>query len=606
MRSSPAARPATSRRSSSPATPRAAASSSATASRRAHRRLRIAVSDQAHSSVKNTLSIIDVDPLVVRTADHRFTGDALRAALDADPDPESIVAVVATSRHDQRRDHRRPAPASATVARERGLWFHVDGAYGGAGLFAPSVRDRYDGIELADSFIVDPHKWLFAPFDCAALLYREPWLAKRVHTQDASYLDAIHHDDGSYEWNPTDYAYHLTRRARGLPLWFSLVVNGTDAYTEAIEHSITLARAGRRRDRRAPSTSSCCASRRSASCSSGVPAGPPPTTTPGAPGCSRDQVAFVTSTHVGGRDGRPVRLPAPGHDAGDGARGARHHGMIGAVGQTESTSRRAPLEPVTEPRPDDHPALFGDRVKATRAHARRAARRSSSSGTTRAPSTTPRSTTPGRRTSPRTVPPAMLGRLLVELTDAEGVRRVAGVVSWHRVTYGPNPGSHAWNIGIGLAPASRGHGVGAVAQRLLAEWLLATTSTRRIEASTDVANVAEQKALERAGFTREGVLRSAQRRADGRHDLYSYSLLPDRPLTASGAVRRCAASQPVVDEQLRGDVGRHHQEPARGQVDAGGVRRRSSGRTPGTALRRHRPRRRRRRRASAIAISAAL
>jgi aromatic-L-amino-acid decarboxylase len=103
------------------------------------------------------------------------------------------------------------------------------------------VRDRYVGIELADSLVVDPHKWLFAPYDCAALLYREPRLAKAVHTQDASYLDAIHHDDGSYEWNPTDYAYHLTRRARGLPLWFSLVVNGTDAYTEAIEHSISLA-----------------------------------------------------------------------------------------------------------------------------------------------------------------------------------------------------------------------------------------------------------------------------------------------------------------------------------------------------------------------------
>jgi aromatic-L-amino-acid/L-tryptophan decarboxylase len=130
----------------------------------------------------------------------------------------------------------------ADVCGDRGLWFHVDGAYGGAGLFAPSVRARYDGIELADSLVVDPHKWLFAPFDCAALLYREPRLAKAVHTQDASYLDAIHHDDGSYEWNPTDYAYHLTRRARGLPLWFSLVVNGTDAYTEAIEHSITLAR----------------------------------------------------------------------------------------------------------------------------------------------------------------------------------------------------------------------------------------------------------------------------------------------------------------------------------------------------------------------------
>ena len=125
---------------------------------------------------------------------------------------------------------------------------------------------------------------------------------------------------------------------------------------------------------------------------------------------------------------------------------------------------------------------------------------------------------------PRVMPPG-LGRFLVELVDAAGVSAVAGQVTWHLEFYGPNAGSRAWNIGIGLAPASRGHGVGTVAQRLLAEWLLATTDVDRIEASTDVANVAEQRALEKAGFTREGVLRSAQERLDGRHDLYSYSLL---------------------------------------------------------------------------------
>ena len=101
------------------------------------------------------------------------------------------------------------------------------------------MRSRYDGIEHADSFIVDPHKWLFAPFDCAALLYRNPSLARSVHKQDASYLDVIHDTPG--EWNPTDYAYHLTRRARGLPLWFSLAVYGVDAYTQAIEAAIELA-----------------------------------------------------------------------------------------------------------------------------------------------------------------------------------------------------------------------------------------------------------------------------------------------------------------------------------------------------------------------------
>jgi RimJ/RimL family protein N-acetyltransferase len=118
-----------------------------------------------------------------------------------------------------------------------------------------------------------------------------------------------------------------------------------------------------------------------------------------------------------------------------------------------------------------------------------------------------------------------MARRHVELTDAGGSRAIAGTVSWHLVMYGPNHGSHAWNIGIALSETARGHGVGATAQRLLAEWLLRTTDLDRVEASTDIANNAEQRSLEGAGFTREGVLRSAQERADGRHDLYSYSLL---------------------------------------------------------------------------------
>jgi RimJ/RimL family protein N-acetyltransferase len=127
---------------------------------------------------------------------------------------------------------------------------------------------------------------------------------------------------------------------------------------------------------------------------------------------------------------------------------------------------------------------------------------------------------------PREVPPG-LGRFLVELTDINGISAIAGQVTWHLESYGPNPGSRAWNIGIGLSPGTRGHGVGAVAQRLLAEWLLDTTHLDRIEASTDVENIAEQRALEKAGFTQEGILRSAQERLDGRHDLFVYSLLRD-------------------------------------------------------------------------------
>ena len=205
----------------------------------AGRRWRVAVSEDAHSSITNALRILEMDPLIVRADDHRLTGAGLRAAIAADGDPQSLAAVVATS-GTTNAGIIDDLVGVAEVAGERALWFHVDGAYGGAGLFAPSVRPRYDGIEHADSFIVDPHKWLFAPFDCAALLYRNPSVARSVHKQDASYLDVIH--DRAGEWNPTDYAYHLTRRARGLPLWFSLAVYGVDAYTEAIEAAIELAR----------------------------------------------------------------------------------------------------------------------------------------------------------------------------------------------------------------------------------------------------------------------------------------------------------------------------------------------------------------------------
>ncbi|MGN6173337.1 MAG: pyridoxal phosphate-dependent decarboxylase family protein [Streptosporangiaceae bacterium] len=203
------------------------------------RRFRVAVSTDAHSSIVNTMRILEMDPLTVATDDHRLTGTALRAAIEADGDPSSLAAVVATAGTTNAGIIDDLAGAAA-VAREHGLWVHVDGACGGAGLVAPRGRAAYDGIEHADSFVVDPHKWLFAPFDCAALLYRDPALARSVHKQDASYLDVIHDRPG--EWNPTDYAYHLTRRARGLPLWFSLSVYGVRAYTEAIEAAISLAK----------------------------------------------------------------------------------------------------------------------------------------------------------------------------------------------------------------------------------------------------------------------------------------------------------------------------------------------------------------------------
>lgn len=103
---------------------------------------------------------------------------------------------------------------------------------------------------------------------------------------------------------------------------------------------------------------------------------------------------------------------------------------------------------------------------------------------------------------------------------------IIGTMSWHAVFYGPTMGSRAWSMGIALAPQWRGQGWGTQAQRLLADALLETAC--RVEASTDVDNIAEQRSLEKAGFTREGVLRQAQARLDGQHDLVMYARIRDR------------------------------------------------------------------------------
>ncbi|HTZ09039.1 MAG TPA: pyridoxal-dependent decarboxylase [Acidimicrobiales bacterium] len=196
-------------------------------------RPRIAVGEETHASVANSLRLLAVEPLVVPSVDHRLTGEALALALDGSGHAEDVVGVVATA-GTTNAGIVDDLAGIAAVAAERDLWFHVDAAYGGAGLFSPLVRARFAGIEHADSLVIDPHKWLYAPFDCASLLYREPALARSVHAQRASYLDVIH-DEDTEEWNPSDYAVHLTRRARGLPLWFSLAVYGAAAYRQAVE-----------------------------------------------------------------------------------------------------------------------------------------------------------------------------------------------------------------------------------------------------------------------------------------------------------------------------------------------------------------------------------
>ena len=194
-------------------------------------------SAESHSSIASAAAVMDIDAVGVRPADDgRLHADAVSAALEEHGDAVfAVVATAGTTNFGIVDD----IAGIADLLEGRDIWLHVDGAYGLAGMLVEEMRPAYRGVERADSLIVDPHKWLFAPFDACALLYRDPQIALRAHTQHAEYLDTL--TDGGMA-NPSDLAVQLTRRARGLPLWFSLATYGTEEYRAAISHGITMAR----------------------------------------------------------------------------------------------------------------------------------------------------------------------------------------------------------------------------------------------------------------------------------------------------------------------------------------------------------------------------
>jgi glutamate/tyrosine decarboxylase-like PLP-dependent enzyme len=194
----------------------------------------------AHSSIKAMAKVIDADVELVATEDV-MTEELLQAHINGldKKQRERLFAVVATG-GTTNAGIIDDLNGIASLCKKEGLWYHVDAAYGGGALVADSVRHLFNGIEKADSITIDPHKWLFSPYDCGAILYKEPSLALEAHSQQGSYLD-IFKDDGAHGFNPADYQIQLTRRLRGMPLWFSLATHGTDKYKWAVERGIELA-----------------------------------------------------------------------------------------------------------------------------------------------------------------------------------------------------------------------------------------------------------------------------------------------------------------------------------------------------------------------------
>jgi glutamate/tyrosine decarboxylase-like PLP-dependent enzyme len=192
---------------------------------------------EAHSSIASAARVMDVDIVTVDPGPSGvLTGEAVRPALERlGSDAFAVVATAGSTNFGIVDD----IASIAALKDEFGFWLHIDGAYGLAGILSPLGRPLFAGVERADSAIVDPHKWLFAPYDACALIYRDPEQGRRAHTQHAAYLDTLTEAD---EWSPSDYAVQLTRRARGLPLWYSLASYGVGAYRDALTASIELAR----------------------------------------------------------------------------------------------------------------------------------------------------------------------------------------------------------------------------------------------------------------------------------------------------------------------------------------------------------------------------
>lgn len=194
----------------------------------------------AHSSLKAMAKVIDADVLLI-PSEEELKGSQLQDAISNlnSHQRKRLFAVVATG-GTTNAGIIDDLSGIAEVCKKEDVWFHVDAAYGGGALAAPSVRPLFNGIEQADSITIDPHKWLFSPYDCGAVIYKDPNLAKKAHEQEGSYLE-IFKDEGARGFNPADYQIQLTRRVRGLPLWFSLAMHGTDKYSRAVERGVSLA-----------------------------------------------------------------------------------------------------------------------------------------------------------------------------------------------------------------------------------------------------------------------------------------------------------------------------------------------------------------------------
>jgi aromatic-L-amino-acid decarboxylase len=205
--------------------------------------LRIYCSEEAHSSVEKAGIVLGIGREGVRRipTDERFRMrvDELAASIAEDRAagrrPIAVVATIGTTSTTSID----PLPEIGTLCRRERVWLHVDAAYGGSAAVIPEMRGVLEGVELADSIVVNPHKWLFVPMDCSALFFRDPSIARSALSLVPEYLKT---PEGETVTNLMDYGPALGRRFRALKLWMVLRYFGRAGLAERLREHLRLAR----------------------------------------------------------------------------------------------------------------------------------------------------------------------------------------------------------------------------------------------------------------------------------------------------------------------------------------------------------------------------
>jgi aromatic-L-amino-acid/L-tryptophan decarboxylase len=205
--------------------------------------------DQAHSSLARAARVLGFGPAQLRVLpvddEHRLRPRVLAGVMEADAAAGLRPLFVAASGGSTNTGSVDPLEELAAVAHEHGAWFHVDAAYGGFAALTERGRAQLAGIELADSVTLDPHKWLYQPYECGCLLVRDGAALSGAFAITPDYLRDS--QPGESEVNFADRGLQLTRTSRALKVWISLRYFGLDAFRAAIDRSLDLAELARHR-----------------------------------------------------------------------------------------------------------------------------------------------------------------------------------------------------------------------------------------------------------------------------------------------------------------------------------------------------------------------